>query len=140
MSATFKSPESARADVFTEAVESLARKLGVAASDTPMPISKFKSDYSGLLRDARAGALQQISRGGERYLVLSEAQVIAMERSSSQRRTLADTLASVQAPSSALDTGAALLPGAQYDAFTLPTAQDESQAALQAQLQVQSQA
>ena len=26
-----------------------------------MPISKFKSDYSGLLRDARAGQLQQIS-------------------------------------------------------------------------------
>ena len=122
MSTALKSPESARSDIFTQAVESLARKLGVAASETPRPISKFKSDYSGLLRDARAGQLQQISRGGERYLVLSEAQVIAMERSSSQQRSLADTLASVQAPSGALDAGAALLPGERHDPFTLPRA------------------
>jgi hypothetical protein len=123
MTTAFKSPESVRTDIFTQAVESLARKLGVAASDTPMPISKFKSDYSGLLRDARAGQLQQISRGGERYLVLSEAQVIAMERSSSQRRTLADTLASVQAPPSTLDTSLALLPGERHEPFTLPQPQ-----------------
>ena len=78
MSMAFKTPESASVDMFARAVESLARKLGVAASDTPMPISKFKSDYSGLLRDSKAGELQQISRGSERYLVLSEDQVIAM--------------------------------------------------------------
>ncbi len=109
-------------DLFAKAVESLARKLGVDASDTPMPISRFKSDYSGLLRGARAGQLQQISRGGERYLVLSEEQVIAMERSSSQRRTLADTLASVQAPSGALDTASVLLSGERHEPFTLPGA------------------
>ena len=63
MSTALKSPESARIDIFTQAVESLARKLGVAASETPMPISKFKSDYSGLLRDARAG--QQETRHGQ---------------------------------------------------------------------------
>ena len=119
MSMAFKTPESASVDMFARAVESLARKLGVAASDTPMPISKFKSDYSGLLRDSKAGELQQISRGSERYLVLSEDQVIAMERSSSQQRSLADTLASVQAPSGALDAGAALLPGELHDPFTL---------------------
>lgn len=123
MSTALKSPESGSIDMFSRAVENLARKLGVDASDTPMPISKFKSDYSGLLRDARAGQLQQISRGGERYLVLSEEQVIAMERSSSQRRTLADTLASVQAPSSPLDTSPALLPGERHEAFTLPQPQ-----------------
>ncbi len=120
MSMVFKSPKSASVDMFARAVESLARKLGVAASDTPMPISRFKSDYSGLLRDSRAGELQQISRGSERYLVLSEEQVIAMERSGSQRRTLADTLASVQAPSSPLDASAALLPGARHGPFALP--------------------
>ena len=54
--------------------------------------------------------------------MLSEAQVIAMERSSSQQRSLADTLASVQAPSGALDAGAALLPGERHDPFTLPRA------------------
>jgi len=123
MSTAFKSPESASIDMFSKAVESLARKLGVAASDTPMPISKFKSDYSGLLRGAKAGELQQISRGGERYLVLSEEQVIAMERSSSQRKTLADTLASVQAPSSPLDMSSALLPGERHAPFALPQAQ-----------------
>lgn len=131
MSMAFKFPESASADSFSRAVESLARKLGVAASDTPMPISRFKSDYSGLLRDARAGELQQISRGSERYLVLSEDQVIAMERSGSQRRTLADTLASVQTPSSPLDASAALLPGARREPFALPQqpkAQTQSQA------------
>ncbi len=120
MSMAFKSPESASVDRFAKAVESLARKLGVAASDTPMPISKFKSDYSGLLRDAKAGELQQISRGSERYLVLSEDQVIAMERSGSQHRTLADTLASVPAPSSPLDACLALLPGARHGPFALP--------------------
>ncbi len=120
MSMAFKSPEDASVDMFSRAVESLARKLGVAASDTPMPISKFKSDYSGLLRDSKAGELQQISRGSERYLVLSEDQVIAMERSSSQRRTLADTLASVQKPSSPLNAPSALLPGALHEPFALP--------------------
>ena len=120
MSMAFKTPESASVDMFARAVESLARKLGVAASDTPMPISKFKSDYSGLLRDSKAGELQQISRGSERYLVLSEDQVIAMERSSSQRKTLADTLASVPAPSSPLDASSALLPGARHGPFALP--------------------
>ncbi len=120
MSTVVKSRERIGGDVFAKALEELAGKLGLLVSDSPMPISKFKSDYSGLLRGAMAGQLQQISRGNERYLVLTEEQVIAMVGSSSKRRTLADTLASVQAPSGHLDTSSAMMPGSKHDPYSLP--------------------
>ena len=56
----------AQVDAYTLAVQSLAEKLGVTANDDPMPLSKFKSAYSGLLNAALKGSVQQISRGRER--------------------------------------------------------------------------
>ncbi len=106
-------------DEFTSAVQSLAQGLGVTVMDNPMPISKFKSDYSGLLRVALNGSVQQISRGRERYVILTEKQVIAMARSSSKGNTLADTLASIQIPSMRLDASVALVAGAKQEQYSL---------------------
>lgn len=109
-------------DQFRKALEDMARELGMPVSTSPMPISKFKSDYSGLLRDAQAGELQQISRGRERYLVLTEDQVIAVVDSgrSRKRKTLADALASVERPTGVLNTASAMTPGSRYDPYSLP--------------------
>lgn len=100
-------------DAFTSAVHSLAQRLGVTATVEPMPISKFKSDYSGLLTAALNGSVQQISRGRERFVLLTEQQVITLAKSSGNRSSLADTLASIQTPSMALDASVALVPGYQ---------------------------
>ena len=119
MSKLLESSVLASGDKLAEALDVLAGKLGLSVCDSPMPISKFKANYSELLCNAMAGQLQQISRGKERYLVLSEAQVIAMMRSSSKRTTLADTLASIQTPSGFLDDSMVMLPGSMHDPYTL---------------------
>lgn len=121
MSTLVKLHEKIGSDVFAKAVEELAGKLGSLVGDSPMPISKFKSDYNGLLRGATAGQLQQISRGKERYLVLSEKQVIAIVGTSGKQKTLADTLASIQAPSGSLDSSSITMSGSKQDPYSLPS-------------------
>ncbi|TAL92554.1 MAG: hypothetical protein EPN69_08340 [Rhodanobacter sp.] len=107
-----------RSDTFLSAMHSLAEKLGLMVKDAPMPISKFKSDYGSLLRGAMSGRLQQISRGSERYVVLTEDQVIAIVRSSNRRNSLADTLASIQTPSQPLDASV-MVAGSRQDPYSL---------------------
>lgn len=106
-------------DAYTCAVQSIAQTLGVTAKDEPMPISKFKSNYSGLLRAALNGSVQQISRGRERYVVLTEGQVIALAKLRGNQMSLADTLASIQIPPMALAASAAMIPGNRQEQFFL---------------------
>jgi len=123
MATIAKSRERIGGDVFSEALNELALKLGVSVSDSPIPISKFKVHYSGLLSSAMNGQLLQISRGNERYLVLTEEQVIAMVHSN-KKRTLADTLASIQVPTGHLDVSSVMMPGPKHDPYSLPTLGD----------------
>ncbi len=109
-------------DTFMSALHSLAERLGLKVKDDPMPISKFKSYYNGLLKAASSGRLQQISRGGERFVVLTEEQVIAMVGASRTKSSLADTLASIKAPSRPLDTSGAMVAGSKHDPYSLTDA------------------
>lgn len=106
-------------DAFASAVQSLAQKLGATATDDPTPISEFKANYGGLLSAARSGRVQQISRGGERYVVLTEEQVIAIARFSSSRHSLADTLASIRAPTMILEASSVMVPGQNHEQYVL---------------------
>lgn len=109
----------AQADKFTSAVECLAQTLGVPATDDPMPISKFKSDYRRLLKAALNGSVQQICLDAERFVLLTEKQVILLSRPSSRRNSLADTLASIQAPDMPLNASLAMVPGSELDQYPL---------------------
>ncbi len=114
-----KKVNSTEVDAFKSAVQYLAQKLGAVAKDEPMPISKFKSKYSDLLNAAQNGRVQQISRGRERYVLLTEEQVISMARSSSKRSSLADTLASIQAPAMPINASLVMIAGSKIDQFSL---------------------
>lgn len=91
------------ASPYEDALDALAKKLGQAAIEEPMPISKFKSDYSGLLREALSGHLSQLSRNNERFLLLSERQVIALAAPQDQVKSLSSTLAGIDPPGVKLD-------------------------------------
>ncbi len=120
MATAFKSQDQqTQFDAFVSALHALAGRLGVKVKDDPMPISKFKSDYSGVLKAASSGRLQQISRGRERFVVLTEEQVIAMVQSSSRKSSLADTLASIKVPSKPLDASAVMVAGSKHDPYAL---------------------
>lgn len=105
-------------DRFSSALRFLADRLGLVAGNEPMPISKFKASYGDLLEAASKGP-QQLSRGRERYVVLTEAQVIALAQSSARPASLAETLSSIKAPSAPLGASAAMVRGAPQDQFSL---------------------
>lgn len=92
-----------RSSPYEDALDALSKKLGQASIEEPMPISKFKSDYSGLLREALSGHLSQLSRNQERFLVLSEMQVIALAASQKQEKSLSSALRGIDSPSVKLD-------------------------------------
>ena len=107
-----------QADKFASSVQFLAEKLDLAVNDDPMPISKFKASYNDLLK-AALKALQQFSRGRDRYLVLTEDQVIALAHSGAKPTSLADTLASIKAPSTPIPASAVMVRGAKQEQYSL---------------------
>lgn len=119
MTNNVKTRDKAKFDVFVSAVHILAEWLGAEIEDDPMPISKFKSNYSSLLREALSGHLKQISRGRERYVVLTEDQVIAMAGQRNKGGSLADTIASIATPTAKLDTSGVLTRGSMYEPYSL---------------------
>lgn len=107
-----------QSDEFASSVQFLADKLGLAVEDHPMPISKFKASYSNLLK-ATLKSLQQFSRGRDRYLVLTEDQVIALVHGGAKPTSLADTLASIKAPSTPIPASAVMVRGAKQEQYSL---------------------
>jgi hypothetical protein len=105
-------------DKFASSVRLLADKLGLEVNLDPMPISKFKAS-SGSLLNASLKSLQQLSRGRDRYLVLTEGQVIALANFGAKPTSLADTLASIKALSTPIPASAVMVRGAKQEQYSL---------------------
>ena len=102
---------------FTSVMDRLGQLLGLTVSHTQMPISHFKASYNELLRAANKGKIQQISRGQERYVLLTEDQVLALLQTGTRPRSLAASLSSITRPTSQLDESLVELPGSLNDPF-----------------------
>jgi hypothetical protein len=77
-------------DAFREAVRAISSRIGVPNYDADVTLTEFEMDTPGLLDQARDGWLGVVSRGNERFLILSEEQTMAIAAASNRGRTVAE--------------------------------------------------
>lgn len=101
----------------------LAELLDVSNHDEPMSITEFKASHTRLLSRIPV-AIQQLRHGNDVFVILSEAQIIALAKSTADEHTLAQALSDVPVPSVTLDISGihAASPGAEQ--FGLERAAD----------------
>jgi hypothetical protein len=81
---------------FRAAVRSVAARVGatrVNLSGTPMPA--FKAQYAALLNRVRAGAVEVLTDGRQRFVILDMDQVLALTSNAGRRRKVTDVFASL---------------------------------------------
>ncbi|WP_305806977.1 hypothetical protein, partial [Stenotrophomonas sp. YIM B06876] len=121
-SAVQRQEEPPKGGAFFLAVNSLAQRLGTVLAPKSTPISIFKASYAGILKDADDGAVQVISQGKKKYVLLTEDQLVEIMDAGvgSKTRSLADTLASLTPPKERLDASLVMQAGSAHDPFSLP--------------------
>lgn len=79
---------------FEAAVRAIAERIGARhASCAGTPISIFKVRYATVLKRAKAGSIEVLTRGRERFIVLGPEQVIALGNQASRGRLVAEVFA-----------------------------------------------
>lgn len=121
MHSAIQSQESGASEgTFRQALHSLAQRLGAALAPKTMSMAIFKGRYSRVFKDADRGAVQVITHAGNRYVVLSERQMVHLMGPSNKPHSLADTLAPMTPPSEPLDAGLVMMAGSGHEPFSLP--------------------
>ena len=83
-----------RAVEFEAAVRAIAERIGTRhVNCAGTPISIFKVRYATVLKRAKAGSIEVLTRGRERFIVLGREQVIALGNQASRGRLVAEVFA-----------------------------------------------
>lgn len=79
---------------FETAVRAIAERIGARhANCAGTPISIFKVRYATVLKRAKAGSIEVLARGRERFIVLGPEQVIELGNQVSRGRLVAEVFA-----------------------------------------------